>query len=316
MFKSFFLIITCALAINCQVKQESDKSNRINYAVFVEAKTNKTSISAGNFGEITLLDIASGKKKYLTDDIFFDSEPSISFSGDKIVFKSTRYYKESDQRFIGASSLGGIYVYNLNNDKILDITDKLSVEKRLILKRFRWGKNDELIFYIRDGREIYGYNFNTNDNKNILELNSEITIRDFLYAPKCNCLILNQSEGKSYKSKLMVFEITSKKWTQIDSIGVIKIYSINDDDNFIFSRNKKIFNYNLVNGAVDYLFDLYINDNIYVRECFRLNETEYLILGGIENTNRLLLYNSNQNEIQYLTNGQRDLEYLDVFLSK
>lgn len=315
MFKITFLIIAFSLVTNCQLKEKSDKSKLLNYAVFVEAKSNSNSISEGNFGEITILDLSNNKKKYLTNDIFFDSEPSISNSGDKIIFKSTRYYRDSDQRFIGASSLGGIYVFNLVDNILLDITDKLLIKKQSILKRFRWGKDDELIFYIVDGNEIYEYNFITDDNKAIIKLDIEITIRDFLYAPKYNCFILNQSEGKDYKSKLMIYKEHSKEWNQIDSLGVIKLYSI-DGDKIIFSRNKEIYNYNLADNTIGYLFDLYINGNIYIRECFRLNRIEYLILGGIENTNRLLKYDSIQNKIQYLTDGEKDLEYLDLFVSQ
>lgn len=315
MIKILLIIITCVISITCQQTQVSDIIGNENFAVFVEAKTNNNSVSSGEYGELVLFNLSTNEKKYLTNDHYYDFEPSISSSGERIVFKSNRYYENSDPRFIGAGSLSGVYIYDLINDRFLNMTDILGGKKPSILDNFQWDIKDKAIYYLQNGNLLYEYDFNTNKKNKILEFPLDKYVHKFLFVPNEKCIIINQSKNKKMQSNLMKYDLESKAWSELDSIGTINLYSAYNDG-FIFSRNRLVYSYDLLNDSADYLFDLYINDRIYVKECFKINEMEYLILGSIENKNRLLIYNSSLNEVNFITDGEKDIECLDVYLAE
>jgi hypothetical protein len=312
------LIILSFFSLSNLACSQVDKNfHKETFAVYVEAKTEDEFVTSGEFGDIVLLNLYDHTKLRITNDKFYDSEPSISHDGGKIIYMSNRYYGDSDPRFIGVGPLGGIYIHNLENNAVSDITDKLRNDKKEIVKIFRWGKEDESIFYLRNGSEIIEYNFNTNEKRIIYTSpSSEIYLWDFLLLPNFNSIVLRQGIKSSFNRHILIYNIETEEKVEIDSSDFMELYSTYNDTSFLFYTRGKIYLYKLGDNTIEYLFDSKIKDDINVGQCFRLDEKLFLILGTIKDKSWLLKFDIATKHIEYISDGKKDVKFLDLYLRK
>ena len=117
--------LICSVCCSCRAQHKSD-SNASNISVlhaknviaFVEAHTLGEDITAGDFGDVVLLDIDTKNKYYVTDDPFLDFNPAISPNRRFVAFASRRTGPRSLLKAMGLAGARAMYIFDVRDQAL------------------------------------------------------------------------------------------------------------------------------------------------------------------------------------------------------
>ncbi len=113
------LILSLVSNTHCQLrKSDPDVLHAKHRAVYVEARNEKDGLQSGEFGDVVVIDLDTQKKYYVTNDLFYDLQPTWSIDGKKITFLSNRPKNELDRIIIGINGPYGIYNFIIDSLRI------------------------------------------------------------------------------------------------------------------------------------------------------------------------------------------------------
>jgi Tol biopolymer transport system component len=300
--------------------------------VAIEARKLEDGPTAGQGGDIVVVDIETGKKFYATNDYYINTNPQWSPDGRSVIYITNREGNSRWSRnFLGGEYRNKLYLFNLDTKNLTKIQYEYAGElKHTHIHSLFWSKcNDSLYFrastYKRDSAKLITAIFKLSPSgglaEKVVELERTPRINNFVVTASERYIFYDYLDHKngSFIQGINLYDMQdSLVHTVIDGPG----YTVNDvsedGESILISDKTNVYEYEIYNNTFNFLFCMpgdfifpdprYIGKDEIVLFVHRPVDTypdNYLV--------ELARYNRNTNEFVMVSNKRLMWVDMDVY---
>lgn len=321
-FFSLIALFLCISSICCHSKESYESVlDSDDIVVFIESRSPAHGIRSGNFGEVVLMDINTGKKYYLPDDdYYFNRNPIISYDGNYVAFLSNRVGSRSELRIKGVGGPHEIYLYDVRARTLERFGEELTERYPEIFGRLfrllKWNTTSDG-FYLRAGRnKIYEVPITQDTIKYVTSNEDEnVWIESFSISVDGRYMLMSTRGHEPKMNRLILYDIekdSKKIIIESDYYLLAGAWSANSKK-FLFSERGVLYEYNLIEGITKVILENTINEDMGIAGyLFYTRNENPLFVGSRNGSTEILKYHIDREEIEFITNNGYPKWYLDV----
>jgi len=322
-FSLLLIALLFFLPLNgCNTKESHQsvlESNDI--VVFIESRSPAHGIFSGNFGEVVLMDINSGKKYYLPDDhYYFNSNPIISYDGNYVTFLSNRIGSSSELRIKGVGGPHEIYLYDIRTRTLERFGEELAEQYPEIfgrsLRLLKWNTTNDGFYLQTQENEIVEVSIEQDTVRYMTSIEGRnVRLMSLSLSSDSRYMLMSTggNETMSYQLILINMETLTKNIIYESNYVLFAGAWATDNQRFLLRERGDIYEYNLIDGAISKVLKHPITEDMGIIESPFYTRNEKLIFIGSRNgSNEILKYDFERDTIVYLTDDGYPKQYLDV----
>ncbi len=295
-----------------------------NKAVFIEDVRGKNGTSDFDFGEIVILDLATGERYQVTHDKNYDTSPCWSPDGQYIIFESKR---SDDSPILGLSRKSHIYIVEIKTGKITQVDKDFQkkfpnlVGEESYFPIWNPVDQDVIAFATKvdhdQGFSILQYNFKRDEIKTLVPPGKLFWDVDMMWSPDGRYIAINHG----LRSKAFLYDVKKETLQQLyKQIDVANVTGFSKDSKYLFIRGIYVsprrvmaLRYDLDSDEYDPLFSSFSDIFYSIRIIFQDNDLFYIASTPREKSIRQLYISNSNQDLEAITKDQHDKEGFMIY---
>jgi RHS repeat-associated protein len=330
-----FIFLIPILLLSCR-----NKNNEVvlsdDIVVFIESRSTTHSITSGSFGDIVLYDLNNGKQQYITDDVYYNKQSTISYDQEHVAFLSNRVGTRTQLKIKGVAPPHEIYIFNIKEMRLKRFGEKL--ERRYpdimngVYYGLKWNSEGNSLYFCNGKNKIYEIFIEYMDSLRliktiVLEDWKDLEIIDFSFSPDNNLLaaaILETRYSLSPRRKLIIYDLELGDSSIIYNTS--KALNVGawskDGKKLLFREYKDIYEYCNIERKVEKIFDQSENEVVrFIDRPYYTNDGHIIFLAQRIDVNQnnqfygiyeLFLLDIQNEKLTQITSDGHEKRYLDV----
>lgn len=293
-------------------------------AAFVQARTTSSGLESPSYGDVIIYDLEDGLSANITDDKYFDLDPSWSPSGDKLLFQSNREETQLDLDIVGIGGPHKVYYYDFNLHRLQRIEIPYETDRPKFLR----STLEDLQWYGGEQRFIFNYALDNKIFITSIEKDTTIVFKELdkfkiiweIVVCSLTKAIAFKYEGTIYNPKAVGAAYIDSTATKVRQICETEVYIggwSNDGESLLYIQGDSVVvEYNLRTQKHEVVFKYDKDFNI--DKPFYSGDTGIVFLARYEDkdTHELYLYDRKSKYLKKLTNNGLDKKWLSVRVCK
>jgi len=311
MIGSIVLISPGCMGKSDELWSESISDQRL---AFVEARSDK-GLYSGSFGDIVVLNLRTGNRRFVTDDSFLDEHVAFSPDGRSLAFCSAREGDRTLLRVQGVGAPGKVYLYDFETERIVRWGKKIDKERTSFEANYR------SVQFSFDGGRIFLKSWKSimagdlqDDSIGLVKTFENV---EFLLSISASPVEDVLAVKTSYPDNIVVYKLIDSSLHPVweSASAILGGWSSDGQRFLICDRNKsdkyEVMEYDLRTGSLTTVLSL---ENYSVRQCvYGQDSMFYAIASDSLKKDDILQYDRKTGSVEWLTNNGRDKRHLAIW---
>lgn len=268
------LILVILLSFYACEFRSSDENvlNASKRIVAIEARKLKDGPTAGQGGDVVVVDMETGRKFYVTNDYYINRNPQWSPGGKSVIYLTNREGNSRWSRnFLAEPHQNKLYRFNTEDKKLVEIFyDYEGKKKKSNIYSLFWSRCNDLLYfktsnYRRDSHTLISTIYKLSSSgglaEKIVELEDSPNVRNFVVANSGNAIVYAFSrwdrQQQNYIGGMNIYNVAEKSSINLFDTPGYSITDVSRDGmSVLISDAYNVYEYDVVNYALDTLLSI------------------------------------------------------------
>lgn len=248
-------ILLALTIISCSNKEELKKlDNNHPKVIYIEEHSKGSDVTAGDFGDVVVMDLKTREVVKITDDSYVDRSPCFSPDGKYIAFLTSRAGSRKSRMIQGIGAPHQLCIYDIKTQKyrVIDINRKFS--KILGFNKFhnlQFSPDSRSLYFSDVSPYIYKYKISEDSLSIVHILPDSMDVNKIMFLPGKENLVIYSVSNSYFVCVLSMFDKNDKHDRDIIVPGeYLDTGRWTDKGKLIlFSQKNEIFQYDLTSNS-------------------------------------------------------------------